>query len=311
MTNQPPAPLALAQKHRYATRHEAAFQILDAALQDASLSPTDLNSIRLRKLDYQIEYFWLYNRLGAEIPALQTELDAAQADAVSRGDEVQIAYVTFLNAHLQHFYLFETSTPDLDAVEKLWIQAHELYARLQDERGMAESLFYHGLLYQRFKADQETAFTYFELARHLLFLDGKNQMIELAECLRHTGYVYQHRGDLETARVFHERALACLEVINFRVFMPLVLYALGATLMEQGKLDEALPYFERTLTVAQEAPPNILHVAGFLGLGDLYAKQGDSSRAHAFYTQAHETAEALHSTRFIKLATEKLNSLPA
>lgn len=296
--------LTVAESNRYAIRHEIAFQFLDTALLSSNLSPADLNFIRLRKLDYQIEYFWLYNRLIDELPILQIQLETARDDARFRADDVQLAYATFLTAHLHYFHLFEADSPDLDAVENLWIQAYDLYSLLQDERGMSESLFYRGLVYQRFKSDEDEAFNYFQRAHALL--QDKNHPLELSEILRHTGYVYQHRGDLETARVYYEQAVALLEHLGFRVFLPLALFALGNVMMEQGRLDEAALHFERTLSVAQEAPLNILHVAGFVGLGDLYIKKGDPARAHEYYSQAHDTAQTIHSTRFIRLAAEKL-----
>jgi hypothetical protein len=141
--------LALAESHRYAISYEKAFEILDVAIQIQGIQPADLNAIRLRKLAYQIEYCWLINRLGLDFTMLQSQLDATYENAFLRHDSAQMAENLFLTGRLHHFYLFESTSPDLDAVEQAWITAHDHYQQLNDARGMAESLFYHGLLYQR------------------------------------------------------------------------------------------------------------------------------------------------------------------
>lgn len=301
--------LTLAETHRAHFRYEKALQLLDDALQMPNLSPADSNFIHLRQRAYQIEAAWLYNRLDAEFAPLQSQLKVVHANALSHHQHPQVADALFLMARLHHFSLFEAKSPALDALEQRWIEAHTAYSDLNDPCGMAESLFYHGLLYQHFKADHETAYGYFHRARTLI--EYKDYPIELAEILRHTGYVYQQRGDLIAAHACHEQAVAYLNHSGFRVYLPLALYALGMVLMEQGRLDEAGPHFEHALAVAEEAPPNILHIGGLLGLGDFHAKTGDLARARDSYQKAQAIANALNVTRFLKIAADKLAALPA
>ncbi|CAG0996508.1 hypothetical protein ANRL2_03616 [Anaerolineae bacterium] len=300
--------LTLAETHRAHFRYEKALQSLDSTLEMPDLSPAEVNSVHLRQLAYQIEFCWLYNNLETHLAALESGLNAAHQAALSRHDDAQIADALFLMARLHHFLLFEATSPNLDTVEQLWITAYNHFHHLNDPRGMAESLFYHGLLYQRFKADQESAIVYFHRARNLI--EYKDFPIELAEILRHTGYVYQQRGDLIAAHACHEQAVAYLVQSGFRVYLPLALYALGMVLMEQGRLDEAGPHFEHALAVAEEAPRTILHIGSLVGLGDFHAKTGDLALARDSYQKAQAIADALHSSRFLTIAAEKLLALP-
>ncbi len=301
--------LTLAETHRAHFRYEKALQLLDDALQMPNLSPADSNFIHLRQLAYQIERAWLYHRLDAEFAPLQSQLKAVHANAILHHQRPQVADALFLTARLHHFNLFEAKSPDLDALEQRWSEAYTCYHDLDDPRGMAETLFYHGLLYQRFKADHETAYGYFHRARNLI--EYKNYPIELAEILRHTGYVYQQRGDLIAAHACHEQAVAALNHSGFRVYLPLALYALGMVLMEQGRLDEAGPHFEHALAVAEEAPRTILHIGSLLGLGDFHVKKDDLAVARDCYQKAQAIADALRVTRFIKMTEDKLAALPA
>lgn len=300
--------LPLAESHRAHFRYEKALQLLEDALQNPDVSPADSNFIHLRQLAYQIEVAWLYNRLEAESEFLQSQLKSVHADALAHHQRPQVADALFLTARLHHFNLFEAKSPDLDAVEQCWVEAYTCYHDLDDQRGMAESLFYHGLLYQRFRADQDSAIVYFHRARNLI--EYKDYPIELAEILRHTGYVYQQRGDLIAAHACHEQAVAYLNHSGFRVYLPLALYALGMVLLEQGRLDEAGPQFEHALAVAEEAPRSVLHIGGLLGLGDFHAKTGDLVAARDCYQKAQALADALHSSRFLTIAADKLLALP-
>ncbi|KAB2853421.1 MAG: tetratricopeptide repeat protein [Anaerolineae bacterium] len=300
--------LTLAETHRAHFRYEKALQLLDDALHMPNLSPADSNSIHLRQLAYKIEAAWLYNRLDAEFAALHSQLKVIHADALAHHQRPQVADALFLTARLHHFNLFEAKSPDLDGIEKRWIEAYSCYHDLDDSRGMAESLFYHGLLYQRFRADHEAAYGCFHRARNLI--EYQPYPIELAEILRHTGYVYHQRGDLIAAHACHEQAVAYLNHSGFRVYLPLALYALGMVLMEQGRLDEAGPHFEHGLAVAEEAPPNILHIGALLGLGDFHAKTGDLALARDTYQKAQTIADALNATRSLKMTADKLAALP-
>lgn len=301
--------LMFAETHRAHFRYEKALRLLDDALQMPDLSPADVNFIHLRQLAYQIEAAWLYNRLDAEFAPLQSQLKTVHANAMLHHQRPQVADALFQTARLHHFDLFEAKSPDLDAVEQHWIEAYTCYHDLDDPRGMAESLFYHGLLYQRFRADQAQALEFFHRARNLI--EYKGFPIELAEILRHTGYVYQQRGDLIAAHACHEQAVAYLNHSGFRVYLPLALYALGMVLMEQGRLDEAGPHFEHALAVAEEAPPNILHIGSLFGLGDFHVKTGDLALARDTYQKAQTIAEALKASRFLKIAADKLAALSA
>lgn len=301
--------LTLAEGHRAHFRYDKALQSLDGVLELSDLTPVEVNTVHVRQLAYQIEAAWLYNRLDAEFAPLHARLKAAHANALAHHQRPQVADALFLTARLHHFNLFEAQSSDLDAVEHLWTEAYTHYHDLDDPRGMAESLFYHGLLYQRFKADHETAYGYFHRSRNLI--EYKHYPIELAEILRHTGYVYQQRGDLIAAHACHEQAVAYLNHSGFRVYLPLALYALGMVLMEQGRLDEAGPHFEHALAVAEEAPPNILHIGGLLGLGDFHTKTGDLAVARDCYQRARTTADALKASRFLQITADKLAALPA
>lgn len=299
--------LALVEEHRHAFNYENAIETLDAARQSQGFSPTDLNAIQLRKLAHQIEYYWLVNRLADELTNLQSQLKTTHADALLCQDAPQIAQNLFLTARLGHFYLFVSSNPDLDTVEQAWITAYNHYQQLNDARGMAESLFYRGLLYQRFKSDQEEAFRYFQQAHDLL--KDKSYPIEQSEIYRHSGYVHQHRGHLKEAQACYEQAVTLLDQAGFSVYLPLALYALGMVLVEQGHLEEATPYLERGLAVAEEGPLNILQIGALLSLGDLSIAKGDRSQARDYFQQSHDIASTLNSARFIKIATDKLSAL--
>ena len=128
-------------------------------------------------------------------------------------------------------------------------QALVLQEALHDTRGISESHFGIGLIYQ-FWQQNELAREHF--ARAIQVAEESGYVLEQAEPNRHLTIDALFRGDLEAALTYALRALTCREAGGFRPYQPLDHLALWDIYQRLGDTAKAQFHMQQASTLAEE-----------------------------------------------------------
>lgn len=126
-------------------------------------------------------------------------------------------------------------------------QALELREKLSDTRGMSESLFQIGAIYERWQ-QYDQARAYYTQARQLA--DQYNHLFEKSEPARHTAIHALMEGKLDEALTFALQALELREAAHFRPYQPLDHLLLRDIYQLQGKMADAQRHGQEATTLA-------------------------------------------------------------
>ncbi|MEU0571505.1 tetratricopeptide repeat protein [Nonomuraea sp. NPDC005983] len=200
----------------------------------------------------------LYERavFGGDAGALETaerELDAVEADlALARG---RVAHARFLEG--------QQEDPGEPAA---FDRAAQLYQRLGDVRGEAESLFWIGAFHQVVRHDHDAAVPVLERSRELAAQAG--DLLTLSYALRHLGIAAHVAGRLDTARERLEESVRLRRELGFLPGVAANLVGLAYIAAGQGRRDDALALVEEAGAVAE--------ASGALGI----ARSVEEAREH-------------------------------
>ncbi|HEY4388186.1 MAG TPA: tetratricopeptide repeat protein [Ktedonobacteraceae bacterium] len=128
-------------------------------------------------------------------------------------------------------------------------QALKLREALHDTRGISESLFFIGNVYQ-FWQQYDQAQEYFAKAYELAEQHG--HPYEKTEPARHLALFALNRGDLEQALTYARQALTFREAASFKPFLPLDHLLLRSIYQMQGDTTNAQFHLQRASAIASE-----------------------------------------------------------
>lgn len=128
-------------------------------------------------------------------------------------------------------------------------QALGLQEELYDSRGISESLFGIGLIYQ-FWQQNDLAREHFTKAIQVAEQYGHE--LEQAEPNRHLTMDALFRGDLDQALIHARRALAFREAVGFRSYQPLDHLLLRDVYLAKGDTEHAQFHKQRAIALAEE-----------------------------------------------------------
>ena len=128
-------------------------------------------------------------------------------------------------------------------------QALELQEALHDTRGISESLFGIGLVYQ-FWQQNDLAREHFIKA--IQVAEQYGHMLEQAEPNRHLSFDALFRGDLEAALTYALRALSFREAADFRPYQPFDHLALSDIYLKKGDTANAQFHMQQASALAEE-----------------------------------------------------------
>ncbi|MFJ5921680.1 tetratricopeptide repeat protein [Kitasatospora sp. NPDC092948] len=182
-------------------------------------------------------------------------LDGVEADlALARG---KLLHARFLDERVE------------DAREsELFARAAELFARLGDERGEAEALFWIGTFHQVVRDDNETALPTFRRARELAARAGDR--LTLSYVLRHLGFVDHMAGQLDAARAHFEESTRLRRELGFLPGVAANLIGLAFLAAQQERPEDAAALLAEAAEIAEKSEAH-----GVLrGVADARAKLG-------------------------------------
>jgi tetratricopeptide (TPR) repeat protein len=145
-----------------------------------------------------------------------------------------------------------TSTPgdgQYDQALQCQQQALELREALQDTRGMSESYFQIGVVYERWQQYTQ-AQEYYAQARQIA--DAYDYAVEKTEPARHFAFQALREGDLEQALARALQALALREAAGFRPYLPLDHLLLRDIYQAKGDTAQAHAHAQHAQALAEE-----------------------------------------------------------
>ena len=247
----------------------------DALTIDRHVSPTDQNRLLILTSEILIVRTWL--KPHTPIERAETMLATALQHAA---DEDQRAAALMAMGRLNYFPMFQAQAPDAQLPLRYFTQAFDIWQRIGSTRGICESQFWIGLIYQIFLPDLEKAETYFRNALDLA--EAHSFKLEQSYLVRHLGFITQKRGELDTARTMLEQSLALREELGFLVYLPFSLLSLGNVCAAQGDIGAAETYYNRALSTAETLSLELPIIQALLALGELSKQQGrlEDARHH-------------------------------
>lgn len=170
------------------------------------------------------------------LPAAERELDKVEADlALARGRILHARFLEQRREDPRELQLFE--------------RAVELYHRLGDVPGEAESLFWAGCFHQVVRGDHDVASSFLERSYELAAAAGDK--LTMSYAVRHLGFAEMAAGRSSDARERLEQSVALRREIGFLPGVAAGLLALARLAAGDGDRDEALALVAEAEAIAE------------------------------------------------------------
>lgn len=235
-------------------------------------------------------------------PVIET---AARAVESARTEQARAEALTW-EAFARYARAMTSGSDDYGLATERADAALALRRRNRDPRGLAEALFYRGLIAER-RNEQVEAVRYYTEALELAQRHGF--AVEESYAQRHLGFMDQKRGDLVSARNRLKRSLDLRESAGFQVFVPFSVLSLAEIDTEMGDIERAEIAFRRAMSMAEDLRFDRLRVLIDLSWSRLREKEGRSEEARAMMRRALETSERIGYPRGIEIARQRLNAM--
>jgi tetratricopeptide (TPR) repeat protein len=189
-----------------------------------------------------------------------------------------------------HYYQALNTEGDYDFALEYFRQALEHHTAAADRRGIAETLFHIGMVYER-KEQYDQARAHYIAALDLANEHGYTR--EKANALRHLGRLAVQRGDLDGARQGFEETLALREQAGPRFTLPFAHMAVGDVYLAQGSLGAAIDHYQSALALGQEMGLRSAVIFALISLGYVRQDQAELAEAGDYFERAAALAEAI------------------
>jgi len=125
---------------------------------------------------------------------------------------------------------------------------------------------------------------------------------------RRIGITYINKGDARTSILHQEESYTLSEKINFKRGMQLALNNIGVAYLNSELLNKALPYFLRSLSIAEENN-NLSNAASmYFNCAQVYRSIGEPRKSNSFLFKAKYYSELNHDTDLIIVCNSALST---
>ncbi|MBW7457235.1 tetratricopeptide repeat protein [Paenibacillus sepulcri] len=214
---------------------------------------------------------------------------------------------------MAHYFVDLNSSPSINSSSGQYNealanqqQALELREALGDTRGISESTFLIGTVYER-RQQLQAALEHYEKAYRIA--EQFNHTYEKTEPSRHLAYHALSQGTLEEALQYALQALTLREEAGFRPYQPLDHLLVSDIYLKQGDIERALKHATQASVLAQEMGYKRAIASSLLTIGDILALQHEQDQAIAHYKQALLLAKELQLPLGISRAKERLERI--
>jgi tetratricopeptide (TPR) repeat protein len=169
------------------------------------------------------------------------ELDAAidaLAEAGAGDRRIEAFVLTRRGAKLHSTFLADRSAGEPPGEMHLFEEALAVRREIGDEPGIAESLFYVGLVHQVVRDDSPTSLPYFRESYERAKAGGDDLLASYA--IRHIAFATHQEGDFDQAEAEFRESLELRQQVGWVPGVAAAEFALAELLRERGRADEAL-----------------------------------------------------------------------
>lgn len=303
----------IAESYYYLGRLDDALKVLQAGIpliEASEMQPQDrlkwlLQSARLLVADY-----YLTNQ---DADRMFSAVLCAREAAESAQDRQRLADALSLLGQAHYYATLNGSTSLKGAQgqyqEALAFQQQALEHReaLQDTRGISESLFFIGVVHERWH-QHDRAQEYYIKAHQVAEQAGHER--EKAEPARHlAGIAWIVKGELDQALVYARESLAIWESLGFQPYLPFAHLLVGDIALAKGDTENALFHCQKAATLAETLNHKRALASSLLSLGDIQLAKHEPALARANFEQALALAQELPFPLIITRASERLERL--
>lgn len=175
---------------------------------------------------------------------------------------------------------------DYEAPLDYWQKSLTLRRKVNDTRGVIESLFRVGLIHER-KDQSEKAIALYQEA---LRTAGEKFPLERSNAYRHLAYQRQGQGDFDTALRYFEQSLALREEAGFVLTRSPALNSIGDLYRRMKNYERALEYNQRAFDEAEKLGAPRFMVMALISIGETQAARGETARAIEHWRRAERLA---------------------
>lgn len=174
-------------------------------------------------------------------------------------------------------------------------QAISLSLKLNDKNTLTRLYYFKGYYYQSFKANTDSASTYFLKALRLTTLTGDKTM--QAHINSAIGLLYLNNGYCDSAWVYVQKSKRMHELISDTQNLLIDVFNLGSVNACMGKLDDAKTCFETTLKESRKFGNAKVELNSLFNLANIYNRKGFNQKAldqaNELYQKANEYGDSV------------------
>ena len=296
----------------YAARFDAAFRLLNDQVLDLIKAENHLaewmklQHQRARILRYQGYCEYNPARYDEALSILKEVLHVAE----TLGDEALLADTLDLTGAV-----LQSKEGSLDTSFETRLayfqRALAIRIEIQDQRGMAESHFHLGLVYQNQRPaaedNQQQALVAFKKAYHLA-AEG-DFAFERAHAARHLAYIHDKRQEPEQAYQLHQEFLTTNQTISFKPYLAPAHTMMGLANFRCGNLVAAEQHLQSAYAIADQISSDHFRADAAMMLGVVSGAQGEHESAKEYFDEALALAEPLNLSRVMHVAQRELEKL--
>mgnify|MGYP001224224125 FL=1 len=231
-------------------------------------------------------------------------------DLAEEADDRQSLAESYHWLGVAHYFVELNASPSVDAREESYQEAldcHrralELREKLGDERGVSESLFQIGTVYER-RQQADRALDYF--ARAIRIADRAGYPDGKIEPARHMAFHAFMQGDLDQADLYARQALELREKSGFKPYLPLDHLLLSEIRLMAGDLEAAESHAIKAHALAHEMGYGRPAASALIVIGDILARREKTDQAKEKYHAALVLARQLQIPSLLSKVGERL-----
>lgn len=301
----------VAQSHFAKGKSSDARHMLQAALPLAEMLQAEAAQLALSLAEGKMlatEYIYT----NADADYMLNLLHNAQKLAEQANDSKRLAE-TFHWLGIAHYFVELNASAKVNGGEGSYQEAFayhqkalELREKWDDTRGICESLFQIGTVYERWQ-QVDQAQEYYSIAYRMA--DRAGFTCEKVEPMRHFAFHALSQGNLDKALHDAKQALALREQMGFKPYLPLDHQLISEILLQMGKLDEAETHARKACTMANEMGYTRTVASALIILGDIFAERQKADQAKEQYKAALVLAQRLQIPLLLSKVNERLERI--